>query len=179
LGVVFPWKFHIMTIVAEALYHQENVSGLFIRAQGHITASVSTDMREMILKRLTQAPVPSMLAVDLSACDYMDSTFMGLLVGFHKRYKVLTGRALTILRPSPECEKLLKGLGILKLMTLVTGPEPRSPEQWISLKADRSPTTEVVLNAHKNLSEISPENEKRFSLLQSVLEQQLEKKDSL
>ena len=163
--------------MAEALYYQENVSGLFIRAQGHITAAISTDLRELILDRLTKAPAPPLLAADLSECDYMDSTFMGLLVGFHKRYKVLTGRPLTILRPTPECTKLLTGLGILKLMTLVMGDEPASPVAWTDLRASHSPTTEVLLNAHRNLSEISPENEKKFSALQSVLEQQLEKKD--
>ena len=166
-----------MILVAEVLFFQENDEGLFIRAQGHITATVSSDLRELILGRLTQAPVPPLLAVDLSECDYMDSTFMGLLVGFHKRYKTLTGRALTILRPSSECVKLLQGLGILKLMTLESGPLPAGPDQWTNLKASHAPTPEILLNAHRNLSDLSPENEKKFALLQSVLEQQVEKKD--
>jgi anti-anti-sigma factor len=168
-----------MDRVAEELFYQENDSGLFVKAQGHVTAAVSTDLRELILGRLTQAPVPPVLAADLSECDYMDSTFMGLLVGFHKRYKVLTGRALTILRPSAECVKLLNGLGILKLMTLVTGQEPPSPTVWTGLRAQRAPSTEVVLHAHKNLSEISQENEKKFSVLQGVLQRELEKKDPI
>jgi anti-anti-sigma factor len=166
-----------MILVAEELYYQENDSGLFIKANGHITAAVSTDLRELILGRLTKAPVPPLLAVDLSSCEYMDSTFMGLLVGFHKRYKVLTGRALTILRPSPECIKLLTGLGILKLMLLVTGGEPASPDVWTSLRPQRAPSTEILLHAHQNLSELSPENEKKFSVLQGVLQRELEKKD--
>jgi len=166
-----------MGFVAEALYYQENESGLFLRAEGHITAAVSTDLRELILGRLTQAPAPPLLAADLSDCDYMDSTFMGLLVGFHKRYKGLTGRALTILRPTAECLKLLTGLGILKLMTLVTGPVPASPAEWISLRPSHSPSPEVLLHAHRNLSELSPENARKFSSLQNVLERQIEKKD--
>jgi len=166
-----------MNFVAEALYYQENETGLFLRAEGHITAAVSTDLRELILGRLTQAPTPPLLAADLSDCDYMDSTFMGLLVGFHKRYKTLTGRTLTILRPTPECVKLLTGLGILKLMVVVTGPVPASPEQWVNLKARQSPSPEVLLHAHRNLSELSPENERRFSSLQDVLERQIEKKN--
>jgi anti-anti-sigma factor len=167
-----------MKPVAEALFYQENDDGLFIRAQGHITAAVSTDLREVILDRLSLAPVPPLLGVDLSACEYMDSTFMGLLVGFHKRYKVLTGRALTILRPTPECVKLLSGLGILKLMSLVAGSFPPSPRMWTGLRANQAPSTEILLNAHQNLSEISTENEKKFSALQNVLEQQLQKKET-
>lgn len=163
--------------MAEALFFQENESGLFIRAEGHVTAAVSTDLRELVLGRLTKAPVPPVLAVDLSACEYMDSTFMGLLVGFHKRYRVLTGRLLTVLRPTPECVKLLVGLGILKLMTVVEGPHPASPASWTSLHPRHELSPELVLGAHRNLSELSPENEKKFSTLQSVLEQQIQKKD--
>lgn len=163
--------------MAEALFYQETESGLFIRAEGHITAAISTDLRELILNRLSQPPAPPLLGADLSQCDYMDSTFMGLLVGFHKRYKALTGKTLTLLRPTEECLKLLTGLGILKLMTVVTGPEPVSPEAWNNLRAQQNPNPEVLLNAHRNLSELSPENAQKFSTLETVLEHQVEKKD--
>jgi len=166
-----------MKRVAEAIFYQEDDSGLFIKAEGHITAAVSVDLRELILGRLGQTPVPPILAADLSSCEYMDSTFMGLLVGFHKRYKALTGRGLSILRPTQECIKLLSSLGILKLMTVVTSPQPPSPKTWKGLRASRGPSPEILLKAHQNLSELSPENAKMFSTLQSVLEQQVEKKD--
>ena len=166
-----------MDLVAEALFFQENQTGLFIRAEGHITAAVSTDLRELILDRLAKAPPPPFLGVDLSACDYMDSTFMGLLVGFHKRFRSLTGGALTVLRPTSECTKLLSGLGILKLMTVVTGETPTSPDTWIGLKSKQNPQAEILLNAHRNLSELSPENAKKFSTLETVLERQVDKRD--
>ena len=175
--VVFREDSAIIKSVAEALFYQEIDSGLFMKAQGHITAAVSTDLREVILARLNKAPVPPLLAVDLSACDYMDSTFMGLLVGFHKRYKQLTGRSLTILNPSEECLKLLRGLGILKLLSVVSAPAGEVPTVWTSLRRSQSPSTEVLLNAHQNLSELSPENERKFSALQNVLEQQLQKNE--
>lgn len=162
--------------MAEAIFYQEDDSGLFIKAEGHITAAVSVDLRELILGRLARGPVPPLLGVDLSKCDYMDSTFMGLIVGFHKRYKSLSGKSLSILRPTEECIKLLSGLGILKLLTVVTGPVPASPPTWQGLRASRNPSPEILLNAHRNLSELSPENAKLFSTLQGVLEQQVEKK---
>jgi len=161
--------------VAEALFFQENANGLFIRAVGHVTAAISTDLRELVLDRLAKDPPPPLLGVDLSACEYMDSTFMGLMVGFHKRYRALTGRALTVLRPTQECVKLLSGLGIIKLMTVIQESRPESPETWTSLKARNSPDAEVLLHAHRNLSELSPENARKFSTLETVLEQQVEK----
>ncbi len=161
----------------ELIQFQENASGLFVRAQGHITAAVSADLRDMILERLSLPPPPILLAVDLQACDYMDSTFMGLLVGFHKRFKALTGTALTILRPTQDCVKLLSGLGILKLMVLVEEGEFPSPTLWKPISRVHKPTTEFILSAHKNLSELSPENTKAFGALQSVLEQQIKKEE--
>ncbi len=161
--------------MAEALFYQEDGTGLFVRAQGHITAAVSTDLRDLVLNRLSHPPVPPLLAVDLAACDYMDSTFMGLLVGFHKKYKQLTGRALTIIRPSPECLKLLTGLGILKLMTVASGPDTVPPEAWKPIHPRKGPAAEVLLKAHQDLSELSPDNDRKFSALRSVLEQQVEK----
>jgi len=175
--VVFHPKSRIMGDVAEALFYQENGNGLFVRATGHITAAVSTDLRELVIERLSRDPAPPVLAVDLSACDYMDSTFMGLLVGFHKRYKQLTGRALTVQSPTPECLKLLTGLGILSLMSVVTEPSSASPEQWKTIFPRKSPAAEILLNAHKDLSDLSPENEKKFSSLRSVLEQQVKNKE--
>ena len=163
--------------VAEALFYQEDGMGLFVRAQGHITAAISTDLRELILERLGHPPVPPLLAVDLSRCDYMDSTFMGLLVGFHKRYKQLAGRALTLLRPSAECLKLLTGLGILALMSVASGPEPATPERWVPIEARKNPAAEILLSAHRDLSELSSDNDRKFSALRAVLEQQIENKE--
>lgn len=161
--------------VSESLCFQENATGLFVKAEGHITAVLSADLREVIFERLSREPVPPLLGVDLSACDYMDSTFMGLLVGFHKKFKVLSGRSLTVLRPSPECTKLLTGLGILKLMERVEGPVPPSPTEWVLVTKNLKPTVEVILSAHRNLSELSPDNEKKFASLQEALEQQVKK----
>ena len=168
----------ILILVAEAVLYQENDSGFFIKAVGHVTASVSTDLRELLVQRLNRDPLPVLLAADLSSCQYMDSTFMGLLVGFHKRYKSLTGKPLTILRPTDECIKLLQGLGILRLLSHVSGEEPPSPEQWLSMANGRSPKTEILLRAHRNLSELSPENEKQFSSLEEVLRRDLDKQQS-
>jgi anti-anti-sigma factor len=162
--------------VAEALFYQEDGTGLFVRAQGHITAAVSTDLRELVIERLARPPAPALLAVDLSACDYMDSTFMGLLVGFHKRYKQLTGKALTVLRPSAECLKLLTGLGILALMTVAAGGDPPSPATWKSIQPRKGPAAEILLKAHQDLSDLSADNDRKFSALRSVLEQQVEEK---
>lgn len=167
---------HYTCPVAEELFYQENDAGLYVLAKGHMTASVSTDLKDLIQHRLSQGPVPPTFSVDLSGCEYMDSTFMGLLVGFHKRYKALTGRALTIQCPSRECVALLGSLGILRILNVSEIDNKLDSSAWIRVSADQDPTTSIVYGAHQDLSEISPENATKFAALQSVLKSELEKK---
>ncbi|NNM55406.1 MAG: STAS domain-containing protein [Spirochaetales bacterium] len=164
--------------MSEALYFQETSAGIFIKAVGHITAALSVDLKAMVTERLEQTPVPLELFADLSECTYMDSTFMGLLVGFHKKLKSLTGRSLTLWNPSRECEKLLQGLGIWKLMRLVEGRlDSGEPDFWKLVTKTQDPSPEILLGAHQNLSEISTENAKKFSVLESILKDQIHKEE--
>jgi len=78
--------------VAEALFYKEDRNTLYLRAQGHITASLCADLRGMVFSRFEKTPQVENMYVDLSACDYMDSTFMGLLVGFNKRLVKAAGK---------------------------------------------------------------------------------------
>ena len=162
--------------MSEALYFQETSAGIFIKAVGHITASISVDLKALVTERLEKPPVPLELFADLSECTYMDSTFMGLLVGFHKKLKTLTGKSLTLWNPSRECEKLLQGLGIWKLMRLFEGHlDSGEPDFWKLVTKTQDPSPEILLGAHQELSEISPENAQKFSVLESILKEQIHK----
>lgn len=164
--------------MSEALYFKVLDNLLFIKAQGHITAALCVDLREKVTQRLAASPVLDGILVDLFECDYMDSTFMGLLVGFNKKFKASAGKPITICRPSEDCQKLLQGLGISKLLEFAENPVKSFPKDMELVSQIKSPTTEILLNAHQNLSELSPENERKFSILQTVLKNQLEKERS-
>ena len=69
----------------EALLFAERDNKVYIRAFGHITAAACGTLKARIFERFESSPSPDNLYVDLSSCEYMDSTFMGLLVGFNKR----------------------------------------------------------------------------------------------
>ena len=162
-----------MVPVAEALYYQENDFGLFIRALGHITAAVSTDLREVILERLSQAPVPPLLGVDLSACEYMDSTFMGLIVGFRKRLHAFPGKTITLYRPNPICTSLLKSIGLTRLVE-ISAQEVSMPPFMENIAGQGKATAEFLLNVHENLMELNDDNKAKFSVLTKVLKDQID-----
>src|SRR5690242_6673789 len=64
--------------------------------------------------------------LDLSECQLMDSTFLGVLAGFG--LKMCTGQAegetrpIELLNPNARITELLENLGVLHLFTLKQGP---------------------------------------------------------
>ena len=72
--------------VEEALFLRESGNVIYIRATGHITANSCSELKSRVFGRLEAKPPVDAVYVDLEHCEYMDSTFMGLLVGFNKRF---------------------------------------------------------------------------------------------
>lgn len=162
----------------EALFYSEKESVLFIKAEGHITANLCFELRERVFNRFKTAIDLADVYIDLSRCDYMDSTFMGLLIGFNKKMTALTGKHIKILNPTDTCIKLLKGLGIIKLLDIERQESPL-PNDMEKISDSPSATAEILLNAHENLMELSNDNKRKFETLQKVLKEQikLEKKE--
>ncbi len=152
----------------EALYYQESDNTLFLRALGHITAALCADLRERVYSRLDGGVPVSGMYVDLASCDYMDSTFMGLLVGFNKRLLKSTGKRLVLVAPSAGALDLLAGLGLTALVD-IRDAGPAFPKDMEPVEKTRAPGADMLLRAHENLMDISEENRKKFAGLHSVL----------
>lgn len=162
--------------VEEALYVKESSNTIFIRAIGHVTASLCTELKTRLFERLEAKPPVENVFVDLSECDYMDSTFLGLLVGINKRFLRFSERPITIVRPTPPCIDLLKTIGILRLIQ-VTEERIEFPKAMENVTTADKVTAEFLLDVHDNLVDLSDDNKKRFSTLYAVLKNQTEKKD--
>ena len=159
-------------LVGEALNYIEDDGKLYLKAQGHISAALCADLRSLVFDRFDQpAPVTAMY-VDLSLCDYMDSTFMGLLVGFNKRLLRSGGKRLFIVAPSQPAADLLSGLGLSSLVEILD--KKSFPEGMKNIIKTRNANSDLLLKAHENLMELSEENRKRFSTLHAVLKSQSE-----
>lgn len=154
--------------MAEALYYKEKDRVLYVAAEGHITAALCADLRARAFERFDGAPTVEGMFVDLSSCDYMDSTFMGLLVGFNKRLLKISGKKLTIVKPTESCRGLLATLGVLSLVEVREDPTEFPPDMENVVRT-QSTGAELLLKAHENLMELSEDNKKRFSALHSVL----------
>jgi anti-anti-sigma factor len=162
--------------VEEAILFGESDNVVYIKAIGHVTASLCADLKARVFLRMDSKPDIRDIVFDLSDCNYMDSTFMGLLVGFNKRSLRSSERPITLLKVGESCMKLLKTIGILRIVHL-SEEDYAVPASLEKLVSTRKATANFLLNAHENLIEISEENEKRFAALRSVLKSQIDPKD--
>ena len=157
--------------VPDACYQGEDDRGIWVGASGHVRAGTCFPLRDSVLARLDgPGPVPP-VSVDLSACTYMDSTFVGLLVAIDRREK-RAGSRLRLLDPSPACRGILAQLGLDGILAIETGPWP-VPAGAIMVSADRPPSPEFLLDVHEMLVEASGTAREKFGLLRQVLEQRV------
>lgn len=160
--------------VEEALYLAEENNKLYIRATGHVTAQLCAELKARVFDRLDLKPPVDAVYVDLSQCEYMDSTFMGLLVGFNKRFLRLSERPISVLRANDVCKKLLSTIGVARLVDM-SDDAIAFPAEQERIGALRQADAALLLDAHDNLIELSDENERKFSALRSVLSDQIDK----
>ncbi len=109
------------------------------------------------------------LVVNVSDCQGMDSTFMGVLAGISQRLKKEAQGSVTLLGASPKIVKLLSTLGLSRMVIFREVADARTPELSPLEKKPETPleAAETMLAAHEKLVEIEDENTLRF---QDVLE---------
>ncbi len=159
----------------EAIYLKEKSGSLFVKTTGHITASLCGSLRERVIERIERASCLEHLYVSLESCEYMDSTFMGLLVGINKKFQKSCGKRVELVKPSSICSGLLQNLGIRQLFEVLENPVP-FPERMENVTRGGGPTTEFLMKAHEELMDLSEENRKRFNLLHMVLRKKLQER---
>jgi anti-anti-sigma factor len=147
--------------LSDALWYGEQDQRVFIRACGRIGAATCLPLRERVQSRLQSGRSVEQILVDLSSCEYMDSTFLGLLVAFSKLAPLL------VLSPSESSLKALEALGLDRLLSIRYDPFPWSGP--LALLPGAQATAEVILESHEQLMGLSKENRERFSALQDLL----------
>ncbi len=158
----------------EAVYYKDSDEAVYIKATGHVTALVCPPLKERLFERLDREPKVNTVRIDLSECEYMDSTFLGFIVGAQKRLSLRSPGAKVHLHSVNEtCRGLLRTIGIIGLVSLdETRLDLPSGMEYVS----EGPQANVrfLLEAHEELSNLSAENRKRFSTLTTVLKSALE-----
>jgi anti-sigma B factor antagonist len=143
---------------------------VFIRSTGLANMKSAPMLDAFLATEIDQGATT--ICVDLSACTGMDSTFMGLLVGYARQVEGNQGR-LVIVNPSPANLRLLQMLGVT-LVVPVIEKEEAPAIQFVTLAGD--PTMplvqrmDLVRRAHENLTKLTPANEGKFAPFLAALE---------
>jgi anti-sigma B factor antagonist len=122
--------------------------------------------------------------VDLDACTYLDSTFLGILLGLGLKLKEAGSGLLHILNANPRNLELLKNLGLDRLINIeglsakngaakLNGVKESQLEEMpcpVPTRAEAAPT---ILEAHENLMEFDPRNVPKFKDVVEFLREDL------
>lgn len=146
---------------------------IFIKASGHVTAQYCAEVKNFCFSEINENSSIKHVYLDMENCDYMDSTFIGVIAGINKRLKKFSGESIQIQNIGKTCLSLLKTMGLLTLVTILEEPIP-FPVMKNSYTAQDKITASDILEVHEELMDISDDNKKRFSTLHQILSDEIE-----
>jgi anti-anti-sigma regulatory factor len=155
-----------------------------IRIIGRANFISSVDFRSLINELREKGC--SYFVLDLAECALMDSTFLGVLAGFGLKLRAGNGdqglHGIELVNPNARITELLDTLGVLHLFKLSQGPLPLPEQAEARPLTPGTPTKEEVthtcIEAHRILSDISPENAAKFKDVAQFLAEGLKKPKS-
>ena len=124
---------------------------------------------------------PTQLVMALKECQWMDSTFLGVLCGSAKRYQQAMGDGprIGLFNAHEELIRLIAGMSAKKFFELRADelelPPGLSGRRLDLQKATKIELKEVSLDAHELLMELSDENKEKFAELVRKLKDDLAK----
>src|SRR5262249_20398476 len=102
-------------------------SGFLVQVEGRGTVSESPALQEFAVQSLDGPTGPSTVVVDLSHCDYLDSTFLGCLVNLHRKYNRTSPHRFQVAASRDKRQELLAPTRLNHLLDLTeVCPEPIS-----------------------------------------------------
>jgi anti-sigma B factor antagonist len=146
--------------------------GVTVKVQGAGTMSESRVVHafaEEVLKQPEQRVV-----IDLHACTYLDSTFLGGLVSLMKRHGE---QRFAIYAPADQRRLLFSVSRLDQLLPFVTDPPPAAGEQDLSLEvvphASKEELGQYIVDCHRRLAELGGAEAQDFSRVADALENEL------
>ncbi|HNV46487.1 MAG TPA: STAS domain-containing protein [Spirochaetota bacterium] len=146
-------------------------------AEGEIRAGECFALGEVLPRYLDNANAPTTVYLDLARCTYMDSTFIGFIVGLAKRSGA---GGVVIANPSAAASEALRKLSALSAIeikpaiTLPDVPTFRIARDTTAFGSIRN--IELVFDAHRTLASLSEENRREFESLLHELSRVIESK---
>lgn len=158
----------------------------YVRVIARGSYRISSAMKEFGIAAIEQGV--SRIILDMAECVGMDSTFMGVIAGVAFRLKKKSGGEVVMVNLSPRTRGLLGTLGLDQLVKpFMAGAIPKDIEAILdgckrledvqNGERTRLETAEMMLEAHENLIELTPENLPRFKDVLTFLREDVQKQE--
>jgi len=115
------------------------------------------------------------IIIDLSQCDYMDSTFLGTILLANRMIYKSNGKFIEIAKPTKFCKNLLTQMGLDKYFPIIDLDYDNSGGR-IELDEEQLEGLEkanFLLQTHKALSDVNELNKTKFALVTKLLQEEI------
>lgn len=158
----------------------------YLRVLGRATFTVGPVLKQFGTVAIEEGC--TRMVLDASACEGMDSTFIGVLAGMATRLARQAGGKMLMLNVPDKLFEVLNTLGLNQLMecrrlgaapeTLLEPPLTAKALNPISaVSADLQTTQHVMLEAHTDLATVSAANQLRFKDVLTYLREDVKSDD--
>ena len=155
-----------------------------IRIAGRASFQGSVDFKALVTALWEKGHTRFVL--DLTDCQLMDSTFLGVLAGLGLKFNAekngKPAACLELVNPNPRVADMLDNLGIAHLFKILSTPPPGTGEmnrlEPVAGGADKKEVSRTCLEAHRVLMAVDPGNVPKFKDVTRFLEEDLKRMES-
>ena len=152
--------------------------GYVLRLEGRGTALVSPTVFDLVMQLWSAGKTGEEMIVDLSDCEYLDSTMMGCLVGLHRKMNTADSVRFLIAAPINE-RSMLFGTTRLETIFVFAQRVPVPFEDFVPIEdicLDSLEMGEHMVSAHRALADTVPEGGDVFDRIAARLSLELAEK---
>jgi len=150
--------------------------GLVIKVLGGGTVASSSSVRQFLATAFDRGVKKTIF--DLSECDYVDSTFMGVLVWAARLAASCPEGSAKVVGARAQVRDTLHAMKLELVLDISEEP----PGEHLRLRdlprVKGPPEPGFIYEAHRELARISPENRKRFARLLEILEAEIGRQEN-
>ncbi len=150
--------------------------GLYLGLLGRATQRTCPTADHLVNDYLANRPQEPTVMLDLTGCDWVDSTFAGWLVGLGKRMGRMPGGQVRMTGCSERCRASLERMQLAAMFQFEAADAPAETRMVPCTTSDQPDKEELklMLAAHESLAALSPENEQLFAPIAATLRNQIE-----
>lgn len=146
-------------------------TGYLIQLTGRGTLRVSPAVRDFVSGAMSDG---AKIVLDLSQCEYLDSTFLGCLVLLHRQGQ--DDHAFTVLADASARKRLLEGMRLHQLLEFTEECPPSTGDDVTLTAADleRKEFCQHLIETHEKLAELGGPRAETFRRIARQLCDELE-----